>query len=34
MKKIIQFLKKSKHYKHLIGGFMVALPSRNGTSLP
>lgn len=25
MKKIIQFLKKSKHYKHLIGGFMVGL---------
>ena len=25
MKKIIQFLKKSNHYKHLIGGFMVGL---------
>lgn len=25
MKKIIQFLKKSNHYKPLIGGFMVGL---------
>lgn len=25
MKKIIEFLKKSNHYKHLIGGFMVGL---------
>ena len=25
MKKIIEFLKKSNHYKHLIGGFVVGL---------
>lgn len=25
MKKIIEFLKKSNHYNHLIGGFVVGL---------